>query len=387
MKSPELRGAVPAIVLATAALASPTFESESAYAANPNDAFKDLPGYDIHVSQKTRDAAAAATVKLYNDFDYDNTTPYESSGKGGYMPETALSRLGGASCTGTNVKYAGNTYVSTAAHCYESLTGSESGLLDSKVLPLPAYNFIDQAIKNRQSINIADASEPNLRRQKLATATDLSIGQQSDWALLKMQSTAIDQDLGQPKRNYNSLPTLLLRKKQPTPIPGQEVALNGAPGENLDRMIKTVGRYVGRVTLVTIPGENRKLDIVAINPKRPYTDSCYFGASGSAFTYNVKSKTIVSGPLSLRFNELYDPYLANNADGTSKKDRTKNFVRAVRFYRDIIETQTNTNLKDFSTICAYSADRNNDNSSPLATMVSGFDTDVPVTEATNQSMK
>jgi hypothetical protein len=306
-----------------------------------------LPGSKIGVSRAARILLAESTVKIYEN----------------YQPSTGI---GTASipqgwCTGIKVRLPDNsTGISIAAHCFEAETGVRNGRLQASTYPqAPALDFFNRAF---ETYTIDDPLQPVSIRQPLATVDGIAISTRStDAALLKVAPPVkADPNLVPPLRSYNQLSSFSYSRKTHL-IPGQQVGLFGVPGSNNDLPVSSTGIYLGRVNDKEYENgttATQLLDIVLTHPDQPYNDACYYGSSGSSFvasqTVNGKhSQAAISGPLSMRINSKYDPYLVNNGTATTQKAIIQQALTYDNMKRLQIEHQLRVAINPQDTLCEY----------------------------------
>lgn len=194
------------------------------------------------------------------------------------------------SCTGNKLNYGGVNYITTAAHCFRLITGSETGLLSSKDSNT-AVNYINPNLVETSIVdpNYAASTKINGEQQMvyktpqpMALVNGISIGLRSgDDALLSIGSSATVATEPAHSRSYDEVPALDYNPAIEPPAPGQEVALYGVPSPGFTG-VSTTGRYLGRMQLGNaspfLPLE--VVDAIAIEVKSDAQNPCYFGGSG-----------------------------------------------------------------------------------------------------------
>lgn len=321
-----------------------------------------LRGHKIGITARAASLLAGASVKVYE-------TPIEE--EPGYpvgAPEPW--------CSGVNVGVGDNTYISLAAHCFEDETLSDDGMLDPLDFPLNggALDFFNRA---RYTYAIQDPALPPADQQTLATADGIDIDTDvNDVALMKMfPSPPVTGKTGHTPPGYQQLGALPYMR-QANLTPGQKVALYSAPESTDNVPVKAIGTYIGvydQPTGYASPdiSATRPVDVVLIHPKQPYQDPCYYGASGSSFvaletrhgsTAGLGGKIAVSGPLSIRSNSRYDPYLHPTNYNPNPEVALKQSLITENNWRTAVERQLHVAISPEDTICKYSiADDNTKN--------------------------
>lgn len=314
---------------------SPSLEMKSVKYAKPEK----LPGYDIRISQEAREQLSESTLKIVKRYPAYVDTP-----AGEWFD----------SCTAVKVRVGDETFISSAAHCFsDELNLIKSGVLSKYAFP--GHRALNFSQASPLEYGIMDPLQKTKPRTAIALAKGPVLNtRMSDWALLKAEP--LKTDIAQ--RTESSIPAVEFIEDKTKLVPGQEVGLYGVPGANNNRPVAGRGRYLGRIWQgprdlgkegkPIIPA-GRWLRIVGIKPSQPYSDSCNFGASGSSFVAEIDGQAYASGPLSVRINEKYDPYLLN---GHQKKS-LKTAIVGAREQRSIIEQELKIDTSSFTTLCGY----------------------------------
>jgi hypothetical protein len=194
------------------------------------------------------------------------------------------------SCTGNKLNYAGVNYITTAAHCFRLITGSETGLLSSADNNT-ALNFIKSDTVESSIVDPNYASRKKIDgRQKvvyktpqpMALVNGISIGlRRGDDALLSIGSSTTVATEPAHSRSYDEVQALDYNPAIEPPTPGQEVALYGVPSPGYTGVSAT-GRYLGRMQLGNASPffELQVVDAIAIKAKNDAQNPCYAGGSG-----------------------------------------------------------------------------------------------------------
>jgi hypothetical protein len=316
----------------------------------------DLPGHDIGITEHAASLLAGASVLI-------EKTP---NGTDGSVAPTA-------ECSGVKVGIGEESFISVAAHCFAAETGVDNGVLNPLNFP-PNDGALDFFDRSPYTYGIEASSTAPLDRQTLATATGITISTDSvDAALLRVNpSASTTSKSGQPLPGYQQVKALpYLRQADLTP--GQKVAMYSTPESTDNEPVSATGTFIGVYQdptgyIVKGVATTRAEDVVLIHPKQPYEDVCYYTASGSSFvaketrngsTAGLGGKIAVSGPLSLRINSLYDPYLAPTYHDTNPETQLKQSLIEEKTWRTEVELQLGVAISPKDTICKFSVVGNN----------------------------
>jgi hypothetical protein len=251
-----------------------------------------LPGAALTVTTAQRQAAKASAVRVNIQLG-DNSE----------------------SCTGNKLNYAGTNYITTAAHCFRFITGSETGLLSSDN-GNTAVNFINSDPTTKVSIVDTDyrASKKTKGKSKvvyktpqpMALANGVSIGmRRGDDALLSIGSATTATTKPAHSRSYDEVPALNYNPAIEPLALGQEVALYGIPAPKFTGVSAT-GRYLGRMQLNRASPffETQMVDTIALKAKNDADNPCAPGGSGLT---GVSADTHQLGGLTMAVNIGYGP--------------------------------------------------------------------------------
>jgi hypothetical protein len=240
----------------------------------------------------------------------------------------------------------------TAAHCFESATGSQDGTFTDTIAPLnKSENFF--GVGNMQYAITAPNAVANSPYIKSIYPLDgISVDTDNkDIALLRMIPPApgLDDPTNTQEDNFGYLPAIPISEFSGNPIQGEQASLLGISTADGGILKSGTGRYFGRVTLDSPDPQgnmvSRRLDIIGIKAKSPAKDVCNYGDSGSIAQFATGSYT---GPLSLRFNFGYRKGKTKIWQEEDYDARTHNRL-SVRS----IEEQTGISAKGYTTLCAY----------------------------------
>lgn len=343
---PELRqvvvGAMAAMALMNAAPAPA--EAERAKINEKLTLVEDLPGYGIEVSKESQQQLRQATVKVvlrkkgYAGVTYTEPRPWYDN------------------CTGVKVSLNGKNFISTALHCFSDRTGSNYGMIDGNDY-VGNPKAMDYTNLGYDEVAIVDPQVEPSKRQALAKpAALLGSAQRKDMALIAIKPLSGEK---KPPRTIGEIPAIKLMGDTLRPKPGQKVKLISAPMslvKGADRrpesgtMLENDGVYLGRVP---DPVTSSMSDLVGIRSQYKSKDACRTGGSGGSFIATVKGKSVVSGPMTIRYNRTsdkkkYGEEWERQWDFMSfslARDLQKNGVKNARG-ADLVKS-------NFTTICAF----------------------------------
>ncbi len=214
MEKPNLRtmrrnlNRIGAGLLVAASVGGPAAREAAAMTPNYMPKTSSLRGYDKPLSPETKKRGAEASVQIR--WRYVNSEQWYDL------------------CSAVMVRVGGQTRVSTAAHCFKLLTGSEDGLLPTQ----PGPKAVDYAIIARErgvEYGIFDAQVVPEARQLLAIIDGLAVGYETDQALASI-APPNSPPVGAP-RTIEQIPPLALADTQsaaiPSPARGQKVSITG----------------------------------------------------------------------------------------------------------------------------------------------------------------
>ncbi len=330
---------------------SSTKESHQLRLRNPNT----LEGRKFGVNAKAKIAARRSTVKIVRKLKGISDEPYNWAG----------------TCSGNKVSLRGtngafnSNYVSTALHCFGEATGAAPSIpISPKRTTDKIFNYVANS-----PYDYAVAAPNTTDGYRVIGKVSGIYGQENgrdnlkgtDLALLRIVPTKNTSEV--TGIDWRNVTTTDIEKKQPKPIPGQKVALGGIPGDGVKTMTGT-GEYIGQTTM-WINDTQQTLYVVGL-PKtasrtKSYYDECYFGASGSSFTYNpvkngkLSSNVAFSGPLAFRINTTRDVdhghYAVEWGQTISPAQQRKN---AQSIWTDT-QNAVRVNLGKYESICGFTA--------------------------------
>lgn len=352
--------------------AGPTTETAQASHADLDAATPDyslpkpssLRGYNLPLSPETRQQGREATVDIRMRYaGADSSQEWYKS------------------CTGVKTTVNGQIRISTAAHCFEGLTGESFGILKSQPGKPNALNYISKANDNLVEYAVFDPQvDPNERKYKPLMKVDgIAIAAGNDAALLSV--TPLEKPSEGVPRTFDQIPALKLADNQaeaaPRPQRGQRVSLYGVFSANGEKQSSSLGRYLGRVKSTNEDGSTRYVDVVGLKPKTILEDTCLPGSSGSSFTSTTKNgSTYMSGPMSGTTNETWAPALYNGRAYDEQPNSVANEIDNAKYWRAKFTRELNVDTSSFTTICTFSANLPN-----LVNVVeSGFNTMAPIPE-------
>lgn len=322
-----------------------------------------LRGYNNPLNPETRKEGREATVEI--------RMRYAGSDEGQAWYK---------SCTGVKTTVNGKARISTAAHCFENLTGESFGLLKAKPGQPNALNYIEKT-KGMVEYAVFDPQvDPSERKHKPLMKVDgIAIATGNDAALLSVVPLEKPSE-GMP-RTFDQIPAIKLADTQATATPrpqrGQRVSLYGVFSANGEKQSTSLGRYLGRIKDYNEDGTVRYVDVVGMKPKTIAEDTCLPGSSGSSFTATSKTgSTYLSGPMSGNINETWGPALFNGRVYDKDPNSVANEIEGAKFWRQKLTSLLNVNTSSFTTICTFSANLPN----LVKIMESGFNTMAPIPE-------